>query len=129
MSAPLTVLLVEPDNDTRALTAKALQDAGVSVIEAYDFHTAKHTLDATPADVLVAEIRLGAYNGLHLLLRAKNARPGLIGIVTARSADPVLEREAAQLDATFLVKDGGGDWIVLLAGMLKASFPAGSAGV
>jgi DNA-binding response OmpR family regulator len=128
MSPPLTVLLVEPDNNIRALVSGALQGAGVNVVALDDFQAAKHVLQSHPPDVLITEIRLGAYNGLHLLLRAKSAHRALIAFVTARSADPVLKREAEQLGATFVVKEGDERWISAFVAMFRTSLPTGPAG-
>jgi DNA-binding response OmpR family regulator len=128
MSPSLTVLLVEPDNNTRALLTSALQGAGVNAVAVDDFHSAKHVLQSHPPDVLITEIRLGAYNGLHLLLRAKSAHRALIAFVTARNADPVLKREAEQLGATFVVKEGDQQWIAALVAMFRTSLPTGPAG-
>src|SRR5690606_29444671 len=49
--------------------------------------------------LLISEVRLGEYNGLHLALRAR-ARD--IPAVIVGDADPVLEHDARQLGAAFL---------------------------
>ena len=49
--------------------------------------------------VLIAEVRLGDYNGLHLALRAK---AGSIPALVLGNPDPVLEREAERLGVVYL---------------------------
>jgi DNA-binding NtrC family response regulator len=63
-----------------------------------DFALAKIQLDLEP-DVLITELRLGEYNGLHLALRAQvhNIPAVIIG-----DPDPVLENDAAKFGATFI---------------------------
>lgn len=128
MRAPLSVLLVEPATDTRALLANMLRAAGCTVFEAIDFQHAKQAFDASPPDVLITELRLGAYNGLHLVLRARLTRASITAIVTARAADPVLQREAEQLHASFVVKDAKGQWLATIGAMFRSTMPAGSTG-
>jgi FixJ family two-component response regulator len=54
-----------------------------------------------PPDVLVTDIRLQGFNGLHLVLR----RPvGTYAIVMSAFPDPVLQTEAVRLGAPFLGK-------------------------
>ena len=57
---------------------------------------------ATLPDLLVSEVRLGAFNGLHLALRA-HAR-GIPAIVVG-NPDVVLQREAEKIGATYLTAD------------------------
>jgi FixJ family two-component response regulator len=62
------------------------------------FATAKQYLDEQPA-VLISEVRLGEYNGLHLALRAQGRG---VPAVLIGEPDSVLQREATQLGATYL---------------------------
>ena len=76
---------------------------GFAVSVAETFHDAKESLAASRPTLLVTAIKLGEYNGLHLVLRGTTAWPGLPCIVTAETADPVLRTEAERLGATFVV--------------------------
>jgi FixJ family two-component response regulator len=62
------------------------------------FAAAKQHLEDRPC-LLISEVRLGEYNGLHLALRAQG--PG-IPVVLVGEPDLVLQREAAQLGAIYL---------------------------
>jgi hypothetical protein len=55
------------------LPMAALLEAGldIEVSALTDFEAAKRQLSAQAPDVLVTALRLGAYNGLHLILRAR----------------------------------------------------------
>src|SRR5687768_2452605 len=63
-----------------------------------DFALAKIHLDLEP-DLLLTELRLGEYNGLHLALRAQARH---VPAVIIGDPDPVLENDAAKFDATFV---------------------------
>lgn len=75
--------------------------AGYGVITASDFHTAREQLDAHAPDLLVSDVKLEAYNGLHLAIWASGrhlpTRTVLIG-----DPDSVLQREAEREQALFL---------------------------
>ena len=73
------------------------------VVGAEDFASAKAVLLATPPQMLITDVRLHEYNGLHLVLRAKAAAPNLAALVLSSYQDSVLESEANALGATFVV--------------------------
>jgi hypothetical protein len=54
--------------------------------------------------LLIVDVRQGAYNGLHLVVRAHAEDPELAAIVTHSTFDPVLESEAAAEGAVYLIK-------------------------
>lgn len=63
------VLLVEPDIERRILLSTPLA-AAAHVFAPANFVTARRSLSTTRYDLLVVNIRLGAYNGLHLVFLA-----------------------------------------------------------
>jgi DNA-binding response OmpR family regulator len=68
-----------------------------------DFASAKPELDANPPDLLVAQIKLGAFNGLHLAIRAR-ARKQTIASIVIGDADCVLQEEARQQHVRYLTE-------------------------
>src|SRR5439155_23034991 len=66
--------------------------------------TAKTYLAANKPDVLISDVRLGAFNGLQLIVFAKLQHPEMIAIVLTGYDDPVLRAEAAHANALYLVK-------------------------
>ena len=97
-------LLVEPHARDRAFLTSTLSSVGFVVTSAQMFSEAKACLIASPPDLLVAEIRLGADNGLGLALRGKLARPDMATVLTSRFADRMLERDVEQIGGTFVLK-------------------------
>ena len=98
-----TALVVEPSAADAVWIALVLSELGFEVAVSDSFQEAKARLADTPT-LLVTELRLGEYNGLHLVLRGKSASPDLAAIVTSRIDDPVLYTEAEQLGATYVLK-------------------------
>jgi DNA-binding response OmpR family regulator len=95
---PLRVLVVAPTPPLAANLVEWLTEAGHEVILVTSFLAGKARLEITPS-VLIAEVRLGDYNGLHLALRAK---AGNIPALVLGNPDPVLEREAERLGVLYL---------------------------
>jgi DNA-binding response OmpR family regulator len=99
-----SALIVEPLPSLAAPLAAVLSSAGCHVTAVGRYEEARHVLDSSPPTVLVTEIRLGAFNGLQLVLRGKAVRPRLAAIAMSAIDDPVLRSEAEQLGATFIKK-------------------------
>jgi hypothetical protein len=66
-----------------------------------DFESARHQLLTAGPDFLVTNLRLGAYNGLHLVYLATLSDHGIRAIVYSRHADLSLIREAQGVGAFF----------------------------
>jgi DNA-binding response OmpR family regulator len=75
-----------------------LGSAGYELAIVTTFVAAKALLETSPA-LLISEVKLGEYNGLHLALKARTA--GIPSIVIGPH-DPVLERDANELGAVYL---------------------------
>ena len=97
------VLLVEPDPSRAESLATCLRALGLQVIAVDQFELALPVLKQQRFAVIVTAVRLGAYNGLHLIVRARSEQPGIAAIVTTAVIDPVLEAEARSLGASCFV--------------------------
>jgi DNA-binding response OmpR family regulator len=98
------ILVAEDDAATLAGLATYLHGAGYSVVPAPNFPDARRLLSFVRPDVVIADVRLGEYNGLQLVGHARSLPqpPGVI--VTSGFSDPVIEAEAHQMGAAFLLK-------------------------
>jgi CheY-like chemotaxis protein len=101
---PFSALIVEPNELDLVRVVSALSGAGFAVTATDNYHEARNRLAAAPPLVLVTEIRLGAYNGLQLALRAEAAGRRTAVVVTSTVPDPVLRRDADRVGATFALK-------------------------
>lgn len=95
------VLVVPNPADVAPLTL-GLSPSEFRVTVLHNFADAKAFLDVQPPDLLITELRLGEYNGLHLVLRGKAARSDMAALVL--SDLEILQSEAERLGATFIVK-------------------------
>ena len=100
---PPTVLVVDSDLLALALTAGVLRQAGYACTSAASFADARASLADTSPDLLITVVRLGAFNGLQLVLRRFLRDPSRRAIVTDIVHDPLLEREARRAGAVYTV--------------------------
>lgn len=96
MSLQRTILLVSPTPSLARTLSAAIRRMGHHVLVTKTFEGAKRYLTAMP-HLLVTELKLGAYNGLHLALRA-----GATAIPTVVIADDSFEHEVEQVGAVRL---------------------------
>jgi CheY-like chemotaxis protein len=96
-----TVLIVEDDKAARDGLVRLVAARGHEVLAAATFEEGRRLLKAHRPDVLITDVRLGAFNGLQLLL----SDPSHVhAIVLTAYSDPVLEAEARNLGAQYLLK-------------------------
>jgi DNA-binding response OmpR family regulator len=98
-----TVLVVDDDQNVLALVEYWLTDAGYDVVACARFDAARTYLAAHTPDALVADVRLGAFNGLHLVLMAAE-RPQTALLLLSGHDDVVVRRDGAACGARFLLK-------------------------
>ena len=101
-----TVLIVEPDAEQALTLRDALIGDGRVVQVAQTFQAAAQTMAAGGVGVVVTAVRLGAYNGLHLVIRKNALNPHIRCIVIGLAADR--SRDIDRLGVPFLVKPVGG---------------------
>lgn len=100
-ATPPTLLIVDDDLPTREGLARLLADYGYRVLTADRFERAVDALKTKAPDLLILDVRLGAFNGLQLLVTGPRQIPA---IVVTGYPDTVVERDARQLGAVYLVK-------------------------
>jgi len=98
---PPRILIVEDDRAARMGLQELLRQAGYDAIAAADFRDGRRALEHDAPDLLIADLRLEGFNGLQLL--HVNPRP-IPTIVVTGFHDEVLQAEARQLGAEYLVK-------------------------
>lgn len=101
--ATVSVLVVDPIAADRVSTGSALAAAGFHVTVSETFASAKERMAARRPTVLITEVCLAEYNGIHLVIRGL-ATGQLAAVVTCGHEDPVLRDSAEKLGATFVVK-------------------------
>jgi CheY-like chemotaxis protein len=100
-----TALVVDPDPVRLASTSEALRSLGYAVSVASTFEDARRQLLASEAlSLLVADIRLGQFNGLHLAFRARAHIPQVRLVITDHVFDVTLEAETKRLGGAYIVR-------------------------
>ena len=99
-----SVLIVDDDEQMLGLVGHWLEDAGYEVTACSRFETARDYMMAHPPDALVTDLRLGAYNGLQLAIRASRVGPGTAVLVMSAYDDIVSRRDAVACGGRFMLK-------------------------
>jgi len=96
---PSHILLVAPTSDLADTAVRYLLHETQRVKVVQDFGEANAELDREPAALLVTELKLGPYNGLHLALRASDTRTP---VIVLGIDDPVLASVARENGIDYL---------------------------
>jgi DNA-binding NtrC family response regulator len=104
MNQPKSVLVVDDDRQVLKYLTELLREAGYDTVTCERFTDAKTILSTTRPDLLLTDIRLGAYNGLQLAIFAQSRHPGIPIVVLTGYEDPTLRKQAQASGAAFLVK-------------------------
>ena len=100
-SMPSKVLIVDDDKTTREGLAEFLEEAGYEAVAVGTFEEATRILRSSPPDLLIADVRLGPFNGLQLVISTPQPIPA---IIITGFADPVLEADARRRGADYVLK-------------------------
>lgn len=100
----MRVLLVEDQPEILEMLTVALQTAGHYVTACADYESGHAHIVRHPFDALVADVRLGAFNGLGIALAARQRDPGIRIVVISGFDDVVLQADAASVGAAYMVK-------------------------
>lgn len=98
------VLLVDDDRSLLRLVSEWLTGGGFSVVACDCFEDAKQELASWEPDVLLTDLRLGAFNGLQLVILAKQQHEHTRTVVMSAFDDPTLRQEAARCGARYVLK-------------------------
>ena len=108
-------MLVDDDVALLQGLESAFTAAGEDATACSSFEAARQLLRAGEYDVLITDVRLGAFNGLQLALLARDLYPKITLIVFSGFDDPVLRAEAENAGATYMVKPVAGSALLELA--------------
>ena len=95
------ILIVDDNDAARTGLAMLLERADFTVFAAATFVEGRNALAKERPDLLIADVRLGEYNGLQLLASVTRVTPA---IIITGYPDPVLEADARRMGADYLVK-------------------------
>jgi len=98
------ILLVDPNTAAQAAAAAALAREDYRVAAVSTLEQAKQQIALDCPDALITAIRLGAFNGLQLVILAKERGRETIAVVMSGYDHSALRKEAMQCGAGYLPK-------------------------
>jgi DNA-binding response OmpR family regulator len=116
-----SLLIVDDDVALLSALSRYLANSGFHVASSSAFEDAKQQISSLRPDIVITDVRLGAFNGLQLAILARDVRPDGQVVVFSGFDDPVLKEEARRIGAAYLVKPVSGQQLV---NQLSAAGPA-----
>ena len=110
----IKVLVVDADAQVVEQLGAALRRRGCVPLLATSYEAARQLWIAERPPMMIADVRLGQFNGLQLLLRARADRADLAAIITSATPDKVLQAETLRFGGRFVVKPVGPDELVAM---------------
>ena len=104
MTTPPRVLIVDDQEEVLRTLGALVASGGYDVVTCGRFDEAKKFIDTTPPDVLITDVRLGAFNGLQLVLHMRAVHPAGPVVVLSAFDDAVIRQETENAGAIFLPK-------------------------
>jgi DNA-binding response OmpR family regulator len=104
MKLPYRVLVLDDDENALAGIVELLSESGYDVTPAGTYEAAKQLLSAGTYDLLVTDVRLRSYNGLHLVMKVRHESPETGVIIMTGYDEPLMELEASRYSAQFVRK-------------------------
>ena len=103
-----SLLIVDDDVPLLQALSRFLSENGYDVVASSSFEDAKQEIAVQQPEIVITDVRLGAFNGLQLALLARAVKPDVRLVVFSGFDDPVLKEEARRIGAAYLVKPVSG---------------------
>jgi DNA-binding response OmpR family regulator len=104
MKLPYRILVLDDDEHALFGIVELLRDAGHHVTGAATYDAAKRLLQVSPFDLLVSDVRVRSFNGLHLVMQTRADHPETAIIIITGYDDPMIELEAHRYRADLVRK-------------------------
>jgi len=101
---PFRILVLDDDESTLAGLVELLRDAEYVVTGAATYDAAKRLLGLESFDLLITDVRLRGFNGLHLIRQCHRDRPEMTFIIMSGYDEPMIDVEAGRYGAEFVRK-------------------------
>lgn len=117
------ILLVDSDTQASTEAEQLLRDAGYRAASVATFEDARRQIALDCPDLLITAVRLGAFNGVHLMLRCRADNPDLPVVVMGEKDDSRLAAEVTRYRGRFLLRPVNPGQILALVSELLAGRP------
>ena len=104
MKLPYRVLVLEDDENALAGIVELLSESGYDVTPVSTYDDAKKLLALSSYDLLITDVRLRSYNGIHLVAKLRKESPETAIIIMTGYDEPLIELEASRYNAIFVKK-------------------------
>lgn len=104
MKLPYKVLVLDDDEHALEGMVELVRAAGHDVTAAATYDAAKQLLAVTQFDLLVTDVRLRSFNGLHLVMQSRTDSPDMAVIIITGYDDPLIDLEAHRYHAELVKK-------------------------
>ena len=104
MKLPYRILVLDDDEHALSGIVELLRDAGHHVTGAATYDAAKRLLSTSPFDLLVSDVRVRSFNGLHLVMQTRMDHPDTAIIIITGYDDPLIDLEAHRYRADLIRK-------------------------
>jgi DNA-binding response OmpR family regulator len=104
MKLPYRLLVIDDDENALIGIVELLRTEGYEVTPATTYEDAKNLLSIGSYDLLVTDVRLRSFNGLHLVMKTRDELPDMAVIIISGYDEPLLELEAGRYGAQFVRK-------------------------
>jgi CheY-like chemotaxis protein len=104
MKLPYRILVLDDDEHALAGIVEMLRDVGYVVTGAATYDAAKRLLALGSYDLLITDVRLRGFNGLHLVRQSHQDSPEMATIIITGYDEPMIEIEAGRYGAEFVRK-------------------------
>ena len=104
MKLPYRILVLDDDEHALSGIVELLRDAGHHVTGAATYDAAKRLLAVSPFDLLVSDVRVRSFNGLHLVMQTRADHPETAIIIITGYDDPLIDLEAHRYHADLVRK-------------------------
>ena len=104
MKLPYRILVLDDDEHALGGIVELLRDAGHHVTGASTYDAAKRLLAVSTFDLLISDVRLRSFNGLHLVMQTRSDHPDMAVIIITGYDDPMIELEAHRYRAELVRK-------------------------
>jgi DNA-binding response OmpR family regulator len=104
MKLPYRVLVLDDDPHALDGISELLYEAGYDVTPAASYNDAKKHLAESPYDLLISDVRLRSFNGLHLVMQCRRECPEMALMIMTGYDESMIELEASRYNAAFVRK-------------------------
>src|SRR5258705_8664262 len=104
MKLPYRILVLDDDEHALSGVVELRRDAGHHVTGGATYDAAKRLLAVSPFDLLVSDVRVRSFNGLHLVMQTRTDHPETAIIIITGYDDPLIDLEAHRYHADLVRK-------------------------